>query len=162
MVDLIRREVLCDIIGNVGRQPFLLFPVEKMRRVGAVADVDRMNAARLLLADALVDPLGPRALDAHRDAGIFGLKGLSQPFGDVELERAVERDLAFLARGLDQRRRDLAGRRCRGLDGFGEQDAGQCRRCLEQVAPGPRLASHASSLAARAVARPLRSILQGV
>ena len=37
LVGLIRWKVLCDVVGNVGRQPFLLFPVEEMRRVDTSA-----------------------------------------------------------------------------------------------------------------------------
>ena len=81
----------------------MLFPVEIVRGVGAVGDVDRMDAAALLLRDTLENPLRTRALDAHGNAGIFGFEHPAQPFGGGEFQRGIERDLAFLARGLDQR-----------------------------------------------------------
>ena len=56
-VDLIGRKMLGDVIGNVRRKPAVLFPVEIVRGVGAVGDVDLMDAAALLLRDALENPL---------------------------------------------------------------------------------------------------------
>ena len=45
----------------------------------------------------------------------------AEPFGGVEFERRIERHLAFLARGLDQRRRHFRRRRRGGLQRLGEQ-----------------------------------------
>ena len=57
---------------------------------------------RILLADALEDALGARALDAHGDAGIFRLEGLGDLLGQRQVDRGVPDDLAFLLRRLDQ------------------------------------------------------------
>ena len=58
-----------------------------MRGVGRVGDVDGLDAAALLLRDALKDPLRAGALDAHDDPRIFRLKGPRQPLGGIEFER---------------------------------------------------------------------------
>ena len=137
-IDLIGRKMFCDIFGNVGRQPAVLLPVEIMRGIGRVGDVDRLDAAALLLRDALENPLGAGALDAHGDAGIFGLEYPRQPLGGGKLQRRVKRDLAFLARGFDQCRRHRRRRRRRGPQRLGEHQArGGCRRYLEHVASRP-------------------------
>jgi hypothetical protein len=86
-----------------------------VRGIGAVGDVDRLDAASLLLGDALENPLRPRALHAHGNARIFGLEHPGQPFSGIEFQRRIERDLAFLARGLDQGR---CNRRRRRRGGF--------------------------------------------
>ena len=94
-----------------------------MRGVGAVGDVDGVDAAPLLLRDALEDPLRARTFDANGDPRIFGFEHLAQAFGDVELQRRVVGQLAFLARRLDQGRRDCAWRRCRGPQRVREKQA---------------------------------------
>lgn len=73
-----------------------------MREIGGVGDVDRVDAAGLLLCNALVDPLGAGALDPEGDSRIFGLKGLAEPFSDVKFERRIIRNLAFAPRRFDQ------------------------------------------------------------
>ena len=65
----------------------------------------------VLLADALEDALAAGALHAHGNAGIFRLEGLGDALGDGQVDRGVPGDLAFLLGGLDQLRRDAAGRR---------------------------------------------------
>ena len=66
-----------------------------MRGVGGVGDVDGVDAAALLLRDALKDPLRTRALDANRDPWILGFKRLAELFGDIQLERGIVGDLAL-------------------------------------------------------------------
>ena len=124
-IDLVRREIFGDVVGQIGHEPVLRFPIQVVSRIGGVGDIDRIDTAALLLRDTLVDSLGPGALDAHRDAGIFGLERLAEPFGGIELERRIIGDLAFLARRFDQFRCD-AGRRRRGRTrGFREQRSGR-------------------------------------
>jgi hypothetical protein len=69
-----------------------------MRRVRAADHIDRKYAAPLFLSDALKNPLGSRALNAHRDAGIFRFEYFAESFRGGELQRRVEGNLAFLAR----------------------------------------------------------------
>jgi hypothetical protein len=68
---------------------------------------------------AVEQPLGG-ALDRDLEAGIPGLEGLGHRLGDGKVHRRVVGDLAFLLRGLDQRRRDRLGRR-RGRDDAGAE-----------------------------------------
>jgi hypothetical protein len=153
-IDLIRREMLRDIVGEVRREPAPSLPVKIMRGVGAVGDVDRVDAASLLLGDTLEYPLSTRAFDADGYSGIFGFECLAQPFGHVELQRGIIGDLALLARGFDQCWRH-AGRRRRGSpDRFGEQHSGGNRgRGFQHLAPGPFSVSHSVSLALRALSQ---------
>src|SRR5260370_18436973 len=88
-IDLTRRKMPGDIVRNVRRDPVLSFPVKIMRGVGAVGDVDRVDAAGLLLGDALKDPLGARALDTDGYSGIFGFECLAQTSVDFDLPRRV-------------------------------------------------------------------------
>src|SRR5471032_153942 len=74
-----------------------------------------MDPARLLLRDALVNAFGARALDADGNAGVFRFERASKTCRGRQLERGVKRGFAFLARGLDQRRRHGARRRSGGL-----------------------------------------------
>ena len=83
-----------------------------------------MDAAVVLLPDALKNPLGAGTLDPHRHAGIFGLEQFSQPLGHVELDRRVVIDLAFFPRGLDQFRRDGDRRRRSRFERLGEKRGG--------------------------------------
>ena len=73
-----------------------------MRRIGGAYKIDGVDAAVLLLTDPLKDSLGSGALDARGNARIFRLECSGQFLRNVQLERAVEGDLAFLARGFDQ------------------------------------------------------------
>ena len=91
-------------------QDALAPPDDEMGGVRGVHHVDRVDAARILLADALEHALGAGALDAHGDARVFGLERLGDLLGERQVDRGVVDDLAFLLRGFDQRRRDR-GRR---------------------------------------------------
>ena len=135
-VDVIRRKVLRNILGHVRRKPVPGLPVKIVRGVGAVGDVNRIDAASLLLGDALENPLRAGALDADGDAGIFGFECPGQPFPDVQFQRTIIRELALLAGGFDQGRRHARRRRCSRPGRLGEQHSG-CKRCrgLEHVAP---------------------------
>ena len=86
-VDLIGGKISRHLIGNVWREPAVVFPVEIVRRVGAVGDVDRPNAAALLLGDTLENPLRARTLDAHGNAGIFDFEHPAHTLGGVEFQR---------------------------------------------------------------------------
>src|SRR3977135_4743837 len=96
------------VLRNVRSEPAAPLPIEIMRGVRAVGDIDRVNAACLLLPDALEQPLRAGAFHAHRNAGIFRLEQLAEPFRDRQLQGRVERKLALLARSLAQSRRDRA------------------------------------------------------
>src|SRR5262245_8701503 len=118
--------MLCHILGNVRLDPILILggPVEEMRRIRAAHYVDRIDAAGLFLNDALIDAFGARALDANSDPGIFGFESARQSLRGVQLERRVERSLAFLPRCGDQRWRHFARRRPRGSERLGKN--GRC------------------------------------
>ena len=88
--------VLRDILGHVGREPAVALPHDQVRGVGGVDHVDRVDAARIFLADALEHALGAGALDPHRDAGIFRLERLADLLGERQVDRGVPDDLAFL------------------------------------------------------------------
>src|SRR5450756_729792 len=107
----------CHILGDIRLDPILVLggPVEEMRGIGAAHHVDRVNTARLLLVDALIDTLGAGAFDPDGNAGIFRLEGAGQPFRSVELQRGIEAGVAFLFCGLDQRWRHGTRRRRRGF-----------------------------------------------
>jgi hypothetical protein len=107
-----------------------------MRGIGAVGNVDRIDAARLLLGDALENPLGAGALDPDGDAGIFGFECPGQPLPNVQLQCAVVRELALLGGGFDQGRRHTGRRWRSSFDRFGKQRTG-CKpgRGLEHVPP---------------------------
>jgi len=114
-----------------------------MRRIGRVGDIDCLDAAALLLRDALKNPLGAGAFDTHGDAGISGLEYPGQTLGGGKLQRRVKRDLGFLPRGYKQCRRHRRRRWRRGPQRLGEHQArGGCRRDLEHVAPRPFPAPH--------------------
>ena len=142
-IDLVRREVLRHLLRQIRLEPVVLLPVEIMRGVGGVGDVNRLDAAALLLRDALEDALGAGALDAHGDAWIFCLEGPRDAFGDVEFERAVEGKLALLARRLDQGRRHARSRRRGCPHRLGEH---RCRdrrsRHFQKIASRPSRAPH--------------------
>ena len=134
---------LATSAGQVRRQPVVLLPFEIMRGIGRVGDVDGLDAAALLLRDALKNPLRAGALDAHGDPGIFRLEGPRQALGGVEFKRRIKRQLALLLRGFDQGRRHLRRRRRRGLHRFGKQKTcGGNRRRLEQVTSRPFAVPH--------------------
>ncbi len=136
-IAVLGRIMLRHVLRHVGREPAVAIPVDVMRRVGAVRHVDREDAARLLLRDALEDALGARALDPHRDAGIFRLEHLAETLRHRQLERGVERDLALFPRRLDQGWRDRTRLGRGGVRWLGEHGAGRERgRSLQDVAPG--------------------------
>jgi hypothetical protein len=142
-VDLIGRKMLCDILRHVRRKPAVLLPVEIMRGIGRVGDIDGVDAAALLLRNALKYPLRTGTFDAHADPGIFRFECSGETFAGAEFEGRVERHLALFLRSLDQGRRHFRRRRRRGLQRFGEQDAhGRGRRCLEQIASRPSAVPH--------------------
>src|SRR5207244_7212746 len=80
-VFVLGRVVARYILGHERGKDAIAFPDDEMRGVRAVDDVDGVDVARVLLADALEDALSPRALDAHGDARIFGLEGLADALG---------------------------------------------------------------------------------
>ena len=94
--------ILGHVLGHVRREHAVALPDDEMRGIGRIDDVDRMDAARIFLADALEHALGAGALDPHGDAGIFRLERLGDLLGDRQVDRGVADDLAFLLRRLDQ------------------------------------------------------------
>src|SRR5215831_18178182 len=105
-----------------------------MRRISAAHDIDIVGAACLFLADPLENALRSRTLDAGGNARIPRLECLSQFFRNLEVQRRVEADLAFLPRGLDQGWRDGAWFRRGGAEGLCKGGRPhQCRRCLKYI-----------------------------
>src|SRR4051812_41986848 len=95
-----------NILGHERREPVVAFPRDEMRSVGTERDIDRRDAACLLLTDALEDALRTGPLNAHGDAWICCLEGAAELLGEWEVECAVEGELALAARGFDQRGSD--------------------------------------------------------
>jgi len=146
-IHVFRRKILGDVLRNVGCNPILAFPVKEVGWVRAANDIDRIDAARLFLADALKNPFRARALNAHGNAGVFRLECLGESFRGRKLERRVERNLAFLAGGFDKRRRDCTRLSRGGFKGFREDGAGgHRRRRFKHIASGMRRLSHGSHL----------------
>ena len=134
-IDGLRRKVSRHVFRHMRREPAAAFPGDEMGRVGAQHHVDRLDAACLLLSDALEDALRARPLDPRDNSRIGRLERLGEFLRQRDVERRIERDLALPARGLDQGGADRGRRRGGGLDGFGEDSAGgQRHRCLENVA----------------------------
>ncbi len=109
-----------------------------MRRVRRIDDIGVDDVAHALLLDALEHPLGACALDQHIDARIFGLERCRDLLRDFDVDGRVETDLAFLARGLDEFRRDRA--RLRQREGAwrrqseqGGDDRERCCTLMSQV-----------------------------
>ena len=126
---------LRDVFRHIGRQNAVALPDDEMRGIRRIHHIDRVDVAGIFLADALEHALRACALDAHGDAGIFRLERLRQFLRDRQIGRGVVADLAFLLRGLDQRRRDRFRRRRRGHDAGRERRARkQCACPLEHVA----------------------------
>src|SRR4051794_27321988 len=94
-----------------------------------------MDAAGLLLPDALEDALGAGALDAHRNSRVRRFKRLRELFGEIDVERRVERELSFAACRLDQAGVDRGSRRRRGFRWCGVDKGERCRP-FEYIAPG--------------------------
>src|SRR5207237_10699676 len=132
---VVRRYVLREI----GRQDAVALPDDEMSRIRAVDHVHCVDAAAVLLADALEDPLAAGALHPHGDARILRLERLRDALGDGKIDRGVPDDLAFLPRRFDELWRDPGGRG-RGRSGprrpaqerDGERGGGQA---LEDAAP---------------------------
>jgi len=128
--------VLSHVFRHEGREQAVALPDDEMRGVGGIDHVDRVDVARVFLADALEYPLGAGPLDPHRDAGEFRLEGLCDLLCDRQIDRSVVNDLAFLPGGFDQGRRDRRRLRWGGAERGGEHRDGGCRaRCLEHIAP---------------------------
>ena len=117
-----------------------------MRRIGGIDHVDRVDAARIFLADALKHALGPGSLDPRRNAGIFGLERLGDLLGQRKIDRRVPDDLAFAPGGFDQLGGDGRWFGRRRLDRRRERRRGQRTGSLQHCAPGHPLRHHVSSL----------------
>src|SRR5262249_2382728 len=138
-VVVLPREMLRDLLREIGCQPAVALPHDAVRLVGRVDDIDGMNIAAVFLADAGEDPLGTGALDAHGNAWELLLERLGQPLRKGQVHRGIEGDLSFFLCRFDQGRRD---RLCR--DGARRERAGRHRRRrLEQIAPREMQLAHA-------------------
>ena len=109
------------VFRHVGRQHALILPIHQQRSVRRIDHVDGMHVGGIFLADALQQTFGAAALDPAGHAGIFGLERLADLLRQLQVDRGIPGDLAFLLGGLDQRRRDRARRR------RGRQHAGRER-----------------------------------
>ena len=107
------------------RQPFLLPPVKEVRRVGRVDDVDVVDGRLIFLVDALEYPLRTRPFDFDVDAGVLGSKSLGDGLGDLDVDRGVPSDFAFLGRRGEHRRRGLL--RIRDRNNRGERSHGAAK-----------------------------------
>ncbi len=142
-IDLIGRKMFGDLGRQIRREPVVFLPVEIMRGVGRVGDVDGVDPAALLLRDALENPLGAGTLHPDADAEVLGFERPRQPFCGREFKRRIERNLALFLGRFDQRRRHFLRRRRGGPHRLGKQGAGhRCRRCLQQVASRPSAIPH--------------------
>src|SRR6187200_80850 len=95
--------MLRDVLRHEWRKPAAALPRDEMRRIGRYRDIGRVDAARLLLADALEDALRTGALHAHGDPRILRLESFRELFGERQIERGIESNLSLAARRLDQR-----------------------------------------------------------
>ena len=119
-----------------------------MRGIGRIGDVNRVDVTALLLRDALENTPAPSARHERR-CPIFGLEGLGEPLGDVELQRGIRR-LALLSRGLDQQTGvTLGGGGAAAWTGSASTGRPAIRRSFEQIAPRPFAISWDSPLATR-------------
>jgi hypothetical protein len=71
--------VLGHVFRDKGRQQAVALPDDEMSGVGGIDHVDRVDVARIFLADALEYPFGAGTLHPHRDAREFRLEGLRDP-----------------------------------------------------------------------------------
>ncbi len=131
-----------NVLGDVGRKQPVARPYDEMRGVGGIDDVDGVDAAAVLLTDALEHPLGPGAFDAASDAGIFHLERAGDLLRDGEIDRGVPGELAFLLRGGDQLGRNHSGRRGRRHHPRPGGAEGERRRADQNLPPGEFFASH--------------------
>ncbi len=148
-VVVLRRVMARDFLRQIGREPVIARPYDEVGAVRAVDHVDGVDAALHLLSDALEHALGARTFHPNGDTGKFRLERLGEFLRDREVHGGVERELAFLPGGLDQRRRDRLGRRRASLrlDGTHRGDGGRnqgadCRRCPEHIASGESNLAH--------------------
>ena len=129
---------LGDILRHERLEDAVALPDDEVRRIRGIDGVDRIDAARIFLTDALEHALGASPLDPHRNAGKFRLERLGDPLGDRQIDRGVVDHLAFLLGRLDQLRRDRS-RRWSGGQHLGRRHQRTRRRnrgrCLEHVAP---------------------------
>ena len=133
---MIRRKIFRDVVGQIRREPIFRLPVEIMRGISRIGDVNRVDAAGLLLRDPLIDPLGAGALDVDHDAGVLGFERLAEVFGDVQFKRGIVGDVTLSAGSFDQLRRHRCWRRCSRPCRLGEQRAGRKRGGgLKHIAP---------------------------
>src|SRR5262245_21261293 len=100
----IARQILCHILGHIGRDPVLALPEDEVCGVGAAYEIDRIDAAVLLLLDPLKDSFSPGTLNPRGNPRIPCLESSGQFLGDIQFERTVKRNLALLACGPDQGR----------------------------------------------------------
>src|SRR5882672_1205427 len=133
------RKMPRDVLGNVRCQQAVALPHYEMGGVRRIDHVDRMDAARIFLSDALEHALGAAPLDSAGDPGIFRLEGSRDPFGHRQVDGGVPDHLPFLPRGLDQRRRHGLRRRRGGLDRLCEGREPHGARALENIPTGPIL-----------------------
>src|SRR5262249_26390991 len=122
-------------------QAFAL-PYDEMRGVGGIHDIDRVDAAAVLLTDALKHPLGPGALDPAGDTRIFRLERARDLLGDRKVDGGVPGELAFLSRGGEPLRRGRGGGRRRRDNAGCTRADGEHRRADEHVAPRKLFAAH--------------------
>ena len=130
------RIVLGYVLGHIRLEHSFAFPHDEVGGVGRIDDVDRMNAARIFLADALEHALGAGSLHAHGDAGICRLERFGDALGDRQIDGGVVYDPALFLRRFDQLRRHRARRRRRRGD---RGEGARCReggRAPEHVSPG--------------------------
>ena len=116
-------KVPCGVLRHVRREPAAALPGDEVCRVGAQHDIDRLYATCLFLADALEDALGARPFDPHCNSGIRSLERLGELFGESDVHRRIERDLALPARRLDQDGVDRARLRGGSFDRLGKHGA---------------------------------------
>jgi len=74
---LIGREIFCNVVGKIRREPVLSLPVQIMRGVGRVGDVDRVDAAALLLRDPLEIRSAPERSTRTATPGYLASKALA-------------------------------------------------------------------------------------
>ena len=104
------RRVALHVGRGVRREPLLLLPEDEMRGIGRIDDVDVLDARLVLLVDPLEHALRSRALDLDLDIRIFGAKGLGDRLRDLDVDRRIPDDLAFLGGGRQHRGRRLLAR----------------------------------------------------
>ena len=135
-IDHLGRHVARHVLRDERRQPALALPDDEVRGIGTVGDIDAIDLARHLLADAIEHPLGATALDRDLDRRILRFEGLGHRLGDAEIHRRVVGDLALLRGGIDQGRGNRLRRRRRRDDARARRQQG-----WEQRASGEKMAT---------------------